>query len=94
VQLAAEIENLWENLAAGLARNSEFGGVEEDTMENERMAAEKLRNQDLARANDERSTVKNELMRQTDEFTNAKDEYVREKDALIREREDFIKRKG
>jgi hypothetical protein len=53
-QLAAEIENFREELAAALARSNEFGRpAEEDRMENERRGTEKLQNQDLAPENDE-----------------------------------------
>jgi hypothetical protein len=53
-QLAAEIENLRQELATTLARSKEFErSAEEDRMENERLATAKLQNQDLARENDE-----------------------------------------
>jgi hypothetical protein len=42
-------------------------------MENERPAAEKLQNQDLARENDELIKVKNEVTGQNNELTKVKD---------------------
>jgi hypothetical protein len=53
-QLATGIENLCERLAAALARNNELERrAEEDRMENERLAAERLQNQDRVRTNNE-----------------------------------------
>jgi hypothetical protein len=53
-QPAAEIENFLEELATPLAQSNKFERPpEEDRMENERLATEKLQNQDLARENDE-----------------------------------------
>jgi hypothetical protein len=72
-QLASEIENLNERLTAAVARNNEFERRgEEDRMENKELAAEKLQNLDLARENDERTRVGNELTRQNDELRKKK----------------------
>jgi hypothetical protein len=61
-QLAAEKENFREKLAPTLARSNKFERrAKENRMENERLAAEKLQNQDLARENDELIRLKNEL---------------------------------
>jgi hypothetical protein len=91
VQPVTETENLHEKLAVALARNSKFElQAEEGMMENERLAAEKMQNQDLARETDELRRVKTELTRQNDELTNEKDDLIREKEALIRETEALI----
>jgi hypothetical protein len=56
-------------------------------MENERLAADKLQNQDLPRTKDEVIRVRNELAGQNDKLT-------KENEDLIRERENFIIGKG
>jgi hypothetical protein len=68
-QLAVEIENLREKLAATLAQNNEFErGAEEGRTENERLATENLQNQDLTHANNEFISVKYELTGQNHEL--------------------------
>jgi hypothetical protein len=90
----AEIEKLREKQAAVLTRNDEFERrAEEDRIENERLAAEKLQNRDLARKNGESIKVKNELTGQNDELRKEKDDVIREKEVLIGEKYDLIRGK-
>jgi hypothetical protein len=64
-----------EKLTAALARNHKFERrAQEDRMENERLVAEKLQNQDLARDNGKLISVMNELTGQNDELTKEKDD--------------------
>jgi hypothetical protein len=90
-QSAFETENCPQKLATALVRSNKFKRrAEEDGMDSQRVAAQKLQNQNLTGETDELIMVGNEFTGHRDVLTKEKNDLIREREALIRESKDLI----